>query len=332
VIVTELRNEPAYVLNPAVLMAGSAMVYSADLDVAYTATPFNPRVEYCPEETIRTLARVQDGDQVRFEFAQPPEIVGHLSRDVIPLNLLHSQNYFHFLIEWLPSLFFLLRNNLVGPNAMIATGLLHANMWSALQAATSNLSIPVVQLRKTQAMSCERVILPTPSWHATERISGDVSDSTYREEHLRLLREAFRPFWTKVSDGRVKLYVRRMGGQRLLTNAEEIERTAVAAGYHVIDPATMSFEEQIRVFSAASHIIGPTGAWLANLIFTREDAVVTVLYPVTCETGTGIWTRLGDVCGVAVRTMLGPITLYRERQPIHSDFMIPPQDLASRLA
>lgn len=330
-IITELRNEPAYLLNPGVLMAGSQMVFSAELDVAYLATPFDPQVEYCPEETIRTLARAPAGDHVGFEFIQPPEIVGHLSRDVIPLNLLHSQNYFHFLIEHLPSLFFLVKQNLVGPNAMIATGLLHGNMSTALLAVVQHLSVPVLQLRKTQAVSCDRVILPTPSWHATELITGAISDSTYNPENIRQLREAFRPHWADRGETRLKLFLRRTGGQRLLTNADEAERLAVAAGYQIVDAGALSFEAQIRMFSGASHIVGPTGAWLANLLFAPEDAQVTVLYPTTCESGTGIWSRLGEICGVPVHDLFGPITHYRERQPIHSDFMIPPEELVARL-
>lgn len=313
-------------------MAGSQMAYSAGLDTAYVTTPVNPAVDLCPEESIRTLTRVVQNGQIEFEFAEPPEIVGHLSRDVIAFNLLHPQNYFHFLIEYLPSLFVLVKTNRVAPNAMIATGILHANMWTALLAIVEHLSIPVIQLRKTQAVSCDRAILVTPSWRATERISGAVSESVYNGDNIRQMRAAFRPYWSDGGERGLKLYLRRLSGQRQLTNAEDLERMAVAAGYQVIDAAALSFEEQIRVFSGASHIVGPTGAWLANLIFTREETRVTVLYPVTCESGEGIWTQLGEICGVHVRGMFGPITLYRERQPIHSDFMIPPELFAAELA
>lgn len=313
-------------------MAGSQMAYSAGLDAAYVATPFDPGVDLCPEESIRTLTRVVQDGKIQFEFVEPPEIVGHLNRDVIAFNLLHPQNYFHFLIEYLPSLFALVKANRVAPNAMIATGLLHANMWTALLAIVEHLSIPVIQLRKTQAVSCDRATLVTPSWRASEHIGGAVSDSVYNGDNIRQMRAAFRPYWSGGGERGLKLYLRRMSGQRVLTNAEDLERMAVTAGYKVVDAAALSFEEQIRVFSEASHIVGPTGAWLANLIFTREDTRVTVLYPATCESGVGIWTQLGDICGVEVRGMFGPITLYRERQPIHSDFMIPPDLFAAELA
>ncbi|MGC8000565.1 hypothetical protein, partial [Salmonella enterica] len=81
--------------------------------------------------------------------------------------------------------------------------------------------------------------------------------------------------------------------------------------------------DQVRLFSSASRIAGPTGAWLANLLFTRDDAKVSVFYPATCEAEKTIWTGLGDACGVEVQDIYCPVTLLRERQPIHSDFNIP---------
>ena len=60
-LVTELRDQPAYVLSPAVLVAGASLVFSQDLDDAYIATPFDPKVDYLQEEIIRTLRRVPAG-------------------------------------------------------------------------------------------------------------------------------------------------------------------------------------------------------------------------------------------------------------------------------
>lgn len=331
-LVTELRDQPAYVLSPAVLVAGASLVFSQDLDEAYIATPFDPTVDYLQEEIIRTLRRVPAGDQIGFEFSQSPDIVGHLARDVIPLNLLHPANYFHFLIEGLPSLLFLIQNDLVSANAMLVTGLLHPNMALALNYLTQRAPLPILQLRTLQAASCDRVLLPPPSWHATERLDGSISDSTYDAPKVQLAREAFKPLWAdRATTSPLKLFIRRVGGQRILSNADEAERMAVAAGYQVIDPGGLAIGDQIRLFSSASHIIGPTGAWAANLLFARDDAKVTVLYPQTCATEKNTWKALGEACGIEVEELYGPVTLLRERQPIHSDFMVPPEVLAARL-
>lgn len=330
-IVTELRNEPAHVLAPGVLMAGASMAFSAELDRAYIASPFDPRIEYCQEEVNRALVRITEGDQIGFEFARPPEPIGRLSRTAIPLNLLYPHNYFHFLVECLPSLLRLVQDGRVGADAMIVSGILHPNMWTAVHYALRRQPLPIVQLRTRQTVTCDRVLLPAPSWHATELITGTVSDSTYDEANIRLVREAFKPAWSATAPD-LKLFVRRRGGQRMMTNADEVERLALAAGYRVVDPGTLSFADQVRLFSAASRIIGPTGAWAANLVFTRDEAKVTVLYPATCKTEKTIWQGLGDICGLEIDELYCPITRLNESQPIHSDFMVPFDELATRLA
>ena len=331
VIITELRGQPAYLLNPAVLMAGSALAFSTDLQEAYSASPFDPHTEYRQEEMIRTLSRVADGDEVGFEFTQAPDIAAHLSRDAVPLNLLHPGNYFHFLVESLPSLLVLLQNDILGPTSMIVTGLLHPNMWAALQYVTRGREIPVLQLRKHQAVSADRAILTPPAWHASELLTGGISETTFDADKIRLVRDIFRPLWSSADTPGLKLFIRRNSNQRLVANAQDVERRAVEAGYEVIDPGLYSFEEQVRIFSAAAHVAGPTGAWLANMIFAREGARLTVFYPETCRVEQTMWRALGDICGVTVDDAYCPVALYRERQPIHSDFTIPLDDLAERL-
>ncbi|MCR5873397.1 glycosyltransferase family 61 protein [Phenylobacterium sp. J426] len=329
-IVDELRDQPAYLLSPAVLMAGSALAFSTDLQTAYSAAPFDPKREHLQEEMIRTLVRTPVGDQIGFEFAQTPDIAAHLSRDAIPLNLLHSGNYFHFLVEALPNLLVLLQNDLVGPNSLIVSGLLHSNMWSALQLVLRGRETPILQLRKHQAVSADRAILLPPAWHASELLGGAISDSTYDVTKIQLLRDSFRPLWPDGAND-LKLFIRRASGQRIVSNAQEVEQAAIQAGYHVIDPGQFSFEEQVRIFQSASHVAGPTGAWLANLVFTREDARVSVFYPETGRVERTIWRLLAEICGVAIDEIYCPVTLYRERQPIHSDFLIPAEALAESL-
>jgi capsular polysaccharide biosynthesis protein len=312
-------------------VAGASLVFSQDLEDAYIATPFDPKVEYLQEEMIRTLRRVSVGDQIGFEFGQGLDMVGHLVRDVIPLNLLHPANYFHFLIECLPSLLFLIQHDLVSANALLVTGHLHPNMALALNYVTQRAPLPILQLRSLQGVLCDRVLLPPPSWHATELLNGGVSDSTYDAEKVRFARDAFKPLWAdRATTSPVKLFIRRLAIQRMLSNADEAERLAVAAGYQVIDPGGLDLYDQIRIFSSASHIVGPTGAWAANLLFARDDAKVTVLYPETCATEKNTWKALGEACGIEVDEVYCPITL-RKRQPIHSDFRVPPEELAARL-
>ena len=74
-----------------------------------------------------------------------------------------------------------------------------------------------------------------------------------------------------------RLYVTRPAGAiRPIANQADLEDLARARGYHVIEPATLSFPEQISAFQGADHVLGPMGAALANMVFMRPGARVSM--------------------------------------------------------
>ncbi len=77
-----------------------------------------------------------------------------------------------------------------------------------------------------------------------------------------------------------RLYVeRRAHEQRSLDNAAEVRATLEAAGYETVHPGTMPFDDQVRLFSQASHIVGSLGAGLTNMLFAPPACRVTMIDP-----------------------------------------------------
>jgi hypothetical protein len=77
-----------------------------------------------------------------------------------------------------------------------------------------------------------------------------------------------------------KIFVRRIPGWqrgRLMHNEEEIANRLAAKGFHVIEPGSMSLEEQISTFKGAEHVVGSVGAGMTNIAFCQPGANVTVL-------------------------------------------------------
>lgn len=68
-------------------------------------------------------------------------------------------------------------------------------------------------------------------------------------------------------------------GNRRLVNAGQVERIFSSAGYEIVQPQTLSFPEQIRLFSSATHIAGTLGAGMANMIFSRPETEILMLDP-----------------------------------------------------
>ncbi len=67
----------------------------------------------------------------------------------------------------------------------------------------------------------------------------------------------------------VKVFIRREGSAtgRDLVNQIEVEAWFTARGYMSVNPGALPFEEQVLLFSRATHIAGVEGAAFANLLF-----------------------------------------------------------------
>jgi len=74
-----------------------------------------------------------------------------------------------------------------------------------------------------------------------------------------------------------RLYVTRPPGAiRPIANQAQLEDLARAHGYHVVEPSTLSFSEQVSLFHGADHVLGPMGAALANTVFMQPGARVSM--------------------------------------------------------
>jgi len=79
-----------------------------------------------------------------------------------------------------------------------------------------------------------------------------------------------------------KLFVRRvpaLGRGRELLNENEVAERLSAAGFLVIEPGSMTLEQQIMTFRGADQIVGVCGAAMANIAFCKPGATVTLLFP-----------------------------------------------------
>ena len=110
--------------------------------------------------------------------------------------------------------------------------------------------------------------------------------------------------------GGLKLFVRREGDStgRKLVNQPEVEAWFVARGYVPVNPGTLPMEEQVILFSRATHIAGVEGGALTNLLFAANaDYIVMLARPATEKdlffqplvrgTKTVFHTVYGEICG-----------------------------------
>jgi capsular polysaccharide biosynthesis protein len=66
---------------------------------------------------------------------------------------------------------------------------------------------------------------------------------------------------------------------RTITNEAELQAALVKRGFKIIDPATLTYPDQIALFADAEIVVGAHGSAFANLIWSRAGTVVFDLMP-----------------------------------------------------
>lgn len=83
-----------------------------------------------------------------------------------------------------------------------------------------------------------------------------------------------------------KIYVSRGArGTRRMYNSFSVEDIFKSYGYEIVNPESISFEEQLKLFSEANTIAGVSGAGLTNIIFANEKAKFICILPKEIKLG-----------------------------------------------
>lgn len=128
-----------------------------------------------------------------------------------------------------------------------------------------------------------------------------------------------------------KLFVARPdSGNRVLENEAELASVAEAAGFRRVVLSGMPMAEQARLFAAATHIIAPHGAGLANLLFCRPGTEV-------CELQMDLYVnwafrRLAALRGLRYGCLVGTHIPPRRDWAHHNRWRLEPAALSAVLA
>jgi capsular polysaccharide biosynthesis protein len=202
-------------------------------------------------------------------------------------------NYAHWLTETLPKL--LLVDSVQGweDYPLLVDAWIHPNFVKSIELFNKNRR-EIIRIKRWETVKVESLIEVTPPAYIppeyrhflkTKELSvPDAAEFPFSAPALDMLRNA-----AHAATGGVdlaapqKIYLFRSpescGNNRHVTNIDEIERIIKKYGYTMLDPAKLSFEDQIRVFSNARKIVSPLGAALANTIFTPSGCSVLGLSP-----------------------------------------------------
>lgn len=171
-------------------------------------------------------------------------------------------NYYHWLMEYLPKIG-VLESLMPAVLETSANWLINENVAPWQVECLSLLGVQpdfLKPVRSGVTTRCDRLVVPSMM------SAGDA---------VTFLRRRF-DIERRTIDGRM-IYVSRLDADTARRRVYQEELLAIAlqqAGFEILVPSEMSFEDQLNAFASASVIVGPHGAGMTNLLFAQKDCVV----------------------------------------------------------
>jgi capsular polysaccharide biosynthesis protein len=202
-------------------------------------------------------------------------------------------NYAHWLTESLPKLLVVDSVSEWDDYPLLVDAWIHPNFIKSIE-LFSKKHREIIRIKRWRKVNVESLIEVSPPAYVPpeyrqflktkELAYPDPAEFPFSSPALEMLRNAAHEAIGGVDiTSPQKLYLFRppesCGNSRNVRNIEEIERIIKNCDYEMLDPAKLSFEDQIRVFSNARKIISPLGAALANTIFSPSGCKVLGLSP-----------------------------------------------------
>jgi hypothetical protein len=196
-----------------------------------------------------------------------------------------SPNYVHWMTEVLPKLSILnsVEHGLDRGIPMIIDAGLHQNIIESIE-LLNKCNRQIIYVKKGEYLRCDELYTLSPTAYApfhfrkfNSNMNLNPSFVSYSMESINLLRSTLINASIVSPKIRSKIFIKRSSITRNLLNSNEIEVYLKSQGFIVIEPETLSFREQVSLFSNANIVVAQGGAALANIIFMPQGAKLVFL-------------------------------------------------------
>ncbi len=307
-------------LSNAILYGGSNLIYNSDGAICHDLLDVD--TDYTPEEMHgRVYINVKKRIIRRIHFDKNSQLVD------VAASFLDgcSTNYAHWITEVLPRIaaFCTLKHFSHIP-IMIDAGL-HENILESLSmivgSARKIITVPPgnsVCVRELFVTSVTGYVPFKP--RKTDKGIG--SHGMFSATALNLVRESIFTQIDLSSNKKLpkKIYLSRGGRYRALSNEDAVEKCLTTLGFVCLKPETLSFIQQVSLLKNAEIVIGPTGASMANLLFSELSQSVFILIAKNPEMHYFYWTHMTSTVGILPSLVLG--IQDHQKQGIHSSFRV----------
>lgn len=244
-----------------------------------------------------------------------------------------TENFFHWLIEYMPKLLNIQASNLPLDIPLIVKPGLPKQFYEALQMLAPNRELLFIDTN-TEVLQVENLwISSVHTYHPDDFSLPYWMGAAISIRHLQFIRETiFQKLGLSpekknlpTNAQKIKIYLSR-AHSRTVENNGRVTALLKRRGFEIVLPERLSFEQQVRLFHSADVIVGATGAAFSNLLFVNAGAEIVTLVSERNST----WcmkANLAKFAGARHTHLVGPHILPREKfrsedYYVHSNFKI----------
>jgi capsular polysaccharide biosynthesis protein len=235
-----------------------------------------------------------------------------------------ASNYAHWMTEVLPRVAIFCANEAYKDIPILINDGLHRNLMESLKVITGG-DRKIIALPTGKAVAVAQLYITSvagyvPFERRNTALDGH-SHGLFSPSALDLLKTSAESQAVQ-SDGNwpEKIILRRRTGARLVSNFADLESALVPKGFKVVETESLTFIQQVLLFSRAKIIIGSSGAALGNLVFAPKDAKIFILISKFPETSYWYWQNMACSSGKQISYVLGAAD--STGKGIHADFSI----------
>ena len=235
-----------------------------------------------------------------------------------------SGNYAHWLTEVLPRIAIFCNMDEYADVPIVVDAGLHSNIMQSLQLVVGEVR-PIIALPTGRSILIKKIVHVSVTGYIPfdrrNKKSNNHSHGLFHPMAFEVLNKKLEKNVEKSIALPNKIYLKRISGHRNIINCDEVEVALKEKGYTVVDTGSLDFVDQINLIRNASHVVGATGAALANLIFNHNNCKLVVLIAKHQQMSYRYWINMLNPLGLSVNYILGAFP--SKMQPtIHGDFFI----------
>jgi capsular polysaccharide biosynthesis protein len=187
-----------------------------------------------------------------------------------------TRNYFHWLIEYMPKMLNVIDSGIPVTGPLLIDSAMPAQHYDIARFVAKKYGFSLLPIEPKTLCAVNKLYVPSPStFHPDDQSFEYWEGGGVSQKHLHFIRkEAYEYIASLPVKGETprRVYLRRRSAARRITNEDEVEHLVEKLGFTIIEPAALSFAEQVQVFANADVIMSPAGAALSNVVFMREGA------------------------------------------------------------